>query len=42
MTTPHDLFFTRTAMDPATVQRIVSESLQGMDDGELFLEYRQS
>ncbi|MDE3061378.1 MAG: metalloprotease TldD, partial [Pseudomonadota bacterium] len=44
MTSPEltNLFFTRTGMDEARVGRIVSESLSGMDDGELFLEYEQS
>ncbi|MCA8930725.1 MAG: metalloprotease TldD, partial [Alphaproteobacteria bacterium] len=37
-----DLFFARTGMDPARVERAVGEALQGMDDGELFLEHRQS
>ncbi len=44
---PHDatareLFFVRAGLDPDAVQRIVAESLAGADDGELFLEYRQS
>jgi len=33
-----DLFFTKTGMDQARVEKIVAEALQGMDDGELFLE----
>ncbi|WP_374443464.1 metalloprotease TldD [Stella sp.] len=37
-----DLFFGRTGMDPVRVDRAVAEALQGMDDGELFLEHRQS
>ena len=37
-----DLFFTRTGMDRARVERIVGEALAGMDDGELFLEWSQS
>ena len=36
------LFFERTGMEPATVESIVSDALHGADDGELFLEYRQS
>ena len=36
------LFFERTGMDPERVGNIVGESLDGADDGELFLEYRQS
>ena len=37
-----NLFFTRTGMDRDRVERQVKESLDGADDGELFLEYRQS
>ncbi len=37
-----ELFFTRTGMDRSRVERIVADSLQGLDDGELFLEYNQS
>ena len=37
-----DLFFTRTGMDRGRVQRLVDETLRGADDGELFLEYRQT
>ena len=37
-----DLFFTKTGMDQARVEKIVAEALNGMDDGELFLEYSQS
>ena len=37
-----DLFFARTGMDRGRVERIVADSLQGMDDGELFLEYSQA
>jgi TldD protein len=37
-----DLFFARTGLDPAHAQRLVAEALTGCDDGELFLEYRQS
>ena len=36
------LFFGRTGMSPARVEAIVAESLAGMDDGELYLEYSQS
>jgi TldD protein len=36
------LFFAGTGMDRAQVDRIVRESLSGMDDGELFLEWSQS
>ena len=37
-----DLFFSRTGMDRARVQAKVDEALNGADDGELFLEFRQS
>ena len=37
-----DLFFARTGMDPERVGAIVGDALDGADDGELFLEYRQS
>src|SRR5436309_4044172 len=37
-----DLFFGEAGMDRARVQRLVDDSLNGADDGELFLEYRQS
>ena len=36
------LFFERTGMDPARIETLVGESLAGMDDGELYLEYSQS
>src|SRR5215813_7202841 len=37
-----DLFFDRTGMDRGRVQGLVDSSLKGADDGELYLEYRQS
>ena len=37
-----DLFFSRTGMDPDSVQRTVDQALRNADDGELFLEYSQS
>ena len=37
-----DLFFNRAGLDRGRVEDIVQESLRGADDGELFLEYRQS
>ena len=37
-----DLFFSRTGMDRGKVQETVDGPLKGADDGELFLEYRQS
>src|SRR5207248_10134358 len=38
----NDLFFDRTGMDSGRVEKLVGETLAGMDDGELFLEYSQS
>jgi len=37
-----DLFFARTGMDRNRVEKMIAEALDGMDDGELFLEYSQS
>jgi len=37
-----ELFFARTGMDKLRVEKLVSDTLSGMDDGELFLEYDQS
>ena len=37
-----DLFFIRAGLDRARVDGIVKDALHGADDGELFLEYRQS
>ena len=42
MSDASDLFFTRTGMDRDRVQATVDQALKGSDDGELFLEYRQS
>ncbi len=42
MAQSNDLFFSRTGMDRDRVQSTVDEALKGSDDGELFLEYRQS
>ncbi len=39
---PQELFFTRSGLDEKRVERLVGEALTGMDDGEIFLEYRQS
>ena len=36
------LFFDRTGMQPGKIESIVGDALHGADDGELFLEYRQS
>ncbi len=37
-----ELFFSRAGLDRGRVETIVEESLDGADDGELFLEYRQA
>jgi TldD protein len=42
MSNQSDLFFTRMGMDRTRVQATVDQALQGSDDGELFLEYRQT
>src|SRR6185437_15025015 len=42
LTLTDDLFFTKTGMDQARVEKLVGDALSGMDDGELFLEYCQS
>jgi len=38
----HNWFFNHSGMNRDKVERIVADSLAGMDDGELFLEYAQS
>jgi TldD protein len=40
--TTEQLFFSRAGLDPDSVTAIVADALDGADDGELFLEYRQS
>jgi len=40
--TAAELFYDRAGLDRGRVDRLVGEALSGMDDGELFLEYRQS
>lgn len=42
LSTTDSLFYGRTGMDPSRVETLVRESLDGMDDGELFLEYSLS
>ncbi|MEO1249704.1 MAG: metalloprotease TldD [Pseudomonadota bacterium] len=37
-----NLFFERTELDRESAERLTEEALHGADDGELFLEYRQS
>ncbi|HEX7777537.1 MAG TPA: metalloprotease TldD [Parvibaculum sp.] len=39
---PDDLFFSQTGLDRSRVEQLVGEALHGAEDGELFLEYRQS
>ena len=36
------LFFGRTDLDRARVESVVADAIKGADDGEMFLEYRQS
>jgi TldD protein len=40
--TTEDLFFKRAGLDRDATDALVAEALTGADDGELFLEYRQS
>ncbi len=40
--TTEDLFFRSAGLDRDRVDRLVADALSGADDGELFLEYRQS
>ncbi len=40
--TTDDLFFTRAGLDRPRLETIVEDALTNADDGELFLEYRQS
>lgn len=40
--TAKDLFFNQTDLDETRVQAVVSEALDGCEDGELYLEYAQS
>lgn len=40
--TTDDLFFKKTGLDRQRIETIVKDNLAGSDDGELFLEYRQS
>ena len=37
-----DLFHVRAGIDPERARQIVADALSGADDGELFLEYRQT
>lgn len=40
--TTNDLFFNRTSLDPIKTQTRIDDVLKGADDGELYLEYRES
>jgi len=42
VTAPDDIFFQQSGLDRGRVQELVDESLHGSDDGELYLEYKQS
>src|SRR5262245_4973785 len=42
MTTPDELFFTQTGMNRDRVQTVIDSALHDADDGELYLEYRQT
>ena len=42
LTRTDELFYTRAGLDRGRLERQVAEALHGADDGELFLEYRQS
>ena len=42
LTRTDELFYTRAGLDRGKLERQVAEALHGADDGELFLEYRQS
>ena len=41
-TATDEIFFSRTDLDRETLAGILTDALGGADDGELFLEYRQS
>ena len=41
-TVTDDIFFDRAGLDRPRTEGIVADALHGADDGELFLEYRQS
>jgi TldD protein len=41
ISSPSDLFFAKHGLDLPQVEGIVNTALHGMDDGELFLEYKQ-
>ena len=39
---PEEIFFTQGGLDQGRISSLVDEALHGADDGELFMEYRQS
>jgi TldD protein len=42
ITKTNDIFFNRAGLNQTNVENIVTDSLHGADDGELYLEYNQS
>jgi TldD protein len=42
LATTDDIFFNRAGLDRVRTERVVDDALAGADDGELFLEWRQS
>ena len=42
LTQTDELFFNRVGLDQNRLETLVDDALTGADDGELFLEYRQS
>ena len=42
LATTDDLFFTQAGLDRARLEGVVDDALSTADDGELFLEYRQT
>ena len=42
MASQEELFFVQTGMNRQRVQSIIDQTLHSADDGELFLEYRQT
>jgi TldD protein len=42
LATTDDLFYTRAGLERTRIEGIVDDALNGADDGELYLEYRQS
>ena len=42
LATTDEIFYTNTGLERARVERIVDDVTANADDGEMFLEYRQS